>query len=151
MDATSENMTNRANRTSRAAGAGRKGVRSLARRQVMMLAAQFLLGMAVALIGQPSETTGAAHTASNVLLGLHVLVAIAIVALAVRTIQVARASDEGARRPAHWGAVMVGLTFVAGVITMITKNNWWSYAMAVGFIGSLLLYGSLLVRAQHPE
>jgi hypothetical protein len=151
MDATSENMTNRANTVGRDAGAERKSVRGLARRQVMMLSAQFLLGMGVALIGQPSETTGAAHAASNVLLGLHVLVAIAIVAMAVRTIQVARASDQGARRPARLGAVMVGLTFVAGVITMITKNNWWSYAMAVGFIGSLLLYGSMLVRAQHPE
>jgi heme A synthase len=149
MDAISENMTNRAS-TRRGTGAKRKGVRPLARRQVMMLAAQFLLGMAVALIGQPSETTGAAHAASNVLLGFHVLVAIAIVAVAVRTILVARASDQGARRPAQWGAVMIGLTFVAGVLTMITKSNWWSYAMAVGFISSLLLYGSLLVRAQHP-
>ena len=151
MDAISENTTNRANTTSRAAGANRKGVRPLARRLVMMLSAQFLLGIAVALIGQPSETTGTAHTASNVLLGLHVLVAIAIVAVAVRTILVARASDEGARRPARWGGVLTGLTFVAGVATMITKNNWWSYAMAVGFIASLLLYGSLLVRAPHPE
>jgi hypothetical protein len=38
---------------------------------VTNLPAQFLLGMAIALIGQPSETTGAAHAASNVLLGLH--------------------------------------------------------------------------------
>jgi O-antigen/teichoic acid export membrane protein len=144
MDAVTENTT------SRAPGANRKDVRSLARRQVMMLSAQFLLGMAVALIGVPSETTGAAHTASNVLLGLHILVAIAIVALAVRTIQVARVGGEGARRPANWGAVTIGLTFVAGVITAMTKNNWWSYAMAVGFIASLLLYGSLLVRAQRP-
>jgi len=136
--------------TSRAARASRKDARHLARRQVMMLSAQFLLGIAVALIGQPSETTGAAHTASNVLLGLHALVAIALVALAVRIIRAARASGEGSRRLVHWGAATTGLTFVAGVITMITKNNWWSYAMAVGFIASLLLYGSLLVQAQRP-
>ena len=150
MDAISENTTSRANATSRAGRAKLTGVRPLARRQVMMLSAQFLLGIAVALIGQPSETTGTAHTASNVLLGLHVLVAIAIVAVAVRIILVARASGEDARRQAYWGGVVIGLTFVAGVITMITKNNWWSYAMAVGFIASLLLYGSLLVRAQRP-
>ena len=35
-------------------------------------------------------------------------------------------------------------------MTVITKNNWWSYAMAAGFIASVLLYGSLLVRAQSP-
>lgn len=144
MDTTSEDTT------SRAARASRKDVRHFARRQVMMLSAQFLLGMAVALIGQPSETTGPAHTASNVLLGLHVLVAIALVATAVRAIWAARASGEAACRLARLGAVMIGLTFVAGVITMITKNNWWSYAMAVGFIASLLLYGSLLVQAQRP-
>jgi hypothetical protein len=39
---------------------------------------------------------------------------------------------------------------VTGVITMITKNDWWSYAMAVGFIASLLLYGSMVVQAQCP-
>ena len=67
------------------------GVRHYARHQVMGLSAQFLLGMAVSLIG---------------------------------------------------------LTFVAGVLTMITKNDWLSHAIAAGFIASLLLYGSLLVQAQ---
>jgi len=33
---------------------------NLARGQIMMLSAQFLLGMAVTLIGQPSETSGSA-------------------------------------------------------------------------------------------
>jgi len=136
---------------SRAVRANRKDTRHFARRQVVMLSAQFLLGMAVALIGQPSETTGAAHTAGNVLVGLHVLVAIALVAVAVRAIGGARASGEAARRLARLGAVMIGLTFVTGVITMITKNDWWSYAMAVGFITALLLYGRLLVQAQQPE
>lgn len=144
MDTTSENIT------SRAARVNRKDVRHFARRQVMMLSAQFLFGMGVALIGQPSETTGVAHTAGNVLLGLHVLVAIALAAVAVRAVRVARASGEAARRLARWGAVMIGLTFVAGVITMSTKNDWWSYAMAVGFITALLLYGSLLVQAPRP-
>lgn len=31
-----------------------------------------------------------------------------------------------------------------------TKNDWWSYAMAVGFIASLVLYGALLVQAPQP-
>jgi hypothetical protein len=30
---------------------------------------------------------------------------------------------------------------------VITKNNWLSYAMAAGFIASLLVYVSLLVQA----
>ena len=36
----------------------RTDVRHLASRQVMALSAQFLIGMALALIGQPSQTTG---------------------------------------------------------------------------------------------
>ena len=48
---------------------------------------------------------------------------------------------------ARWGAAAIVLTFGAGITTLITKNNWWSYAMAVGFIASLLVYVSLLVQA----
>jgi len=135
--------------------ASRMDVRRNARHQVMGLSAQFLIGMAISLIGQPSETTGAAHTASNVLLGLHVLVAIILIAGAAGVIRAARGSDRQ-RRLARWGAAAIVLTFGAGVTTLITKNNWWSYAMAVGFIVSLLVYVTLLVQAtsaagQSPE
>jgi len=126
--------------------ASRWDVRQRARRQVMGLSAQFLFGMALALIGQPSETTGAAHTAGNVLLGLHVLVAAVLVAGAVTVIRAARGSGRQ-RRLARWGAGAIVLTFGAGILTLITKNDWWSYAMAVGFITSLLVYVSLLVQA----
>ena len=47
-------------------------MRREARNQLVFLSAQFLLGMAVNLIGQPSETTGAAHAVSSVLLGLEI-------------------------------------------------------------------------------
>ena len=135
--------------------ASRMDVRRHARHQVMGLSAQFLIGMGIALIGQPSETTGTAHTASNVLLGLHVLVAVILIAGAAGVIRAARSLDRQ-RRLARWGAAAIVLTFGAGITTLITKNNWWSYAMAVGFIVSLLVYVSLLVQAtsaagQSPE
>jgi heme A synthase len=66
---------------------------------------------------------------------------------------VIRAARDGGNRPrqlARSGAVLIGLTVIAGIMTVITKNNWWSYTMAAGFIASMLLYGSLLVRAQSP-
>ena len=143
------------NTTSEITRASRTGVRRQARHQVMGLSAQFLIGMAVALIGQPSETTGAAHAVSNVLLGLHVLVAVILIAGAAGVIRAARSTDRQ-RRLARWGAAAIVLTFGAGVTTLITKSNWWSYAMAVGFIVSLLVYVSLLVQAtsaagQSPE
>ena len=55
--------------------------------------------------------------------------------------------------PAIWGAAAIAATVTAGVLTTITQSNWWSYAMAAGFIASLLIYGSLLLpaRAQAPH
>lgn len=121
------------------------------RNQLLFLSAQFLLGMAVNLIGQPSQTTGAAHAASTVLLGLHVVVAVGLAGGAVMVIRAARGGGDRPRQLARSGAVLIGLTVIAGVMTVITKNNWWSYTMAAGFIASVLLYGSLLVRAQSPS
>ena len=143
------------NTTDEITRARRRDVRQHARHQVMGLSLQFLLGMAVSLIGQPSETTGAAHTASNVLLGLHVVVAVILIAGAAGVNRAARSGDRQ-RRLARWGAAAIELTFGAGVTTLITKSNWWSYAMAVGFIVSLLVYVSLLVQdtsaaGQSPE
>ncbi|HEY7263084.1 MAG TPA: hypothetical protein VH589_16550 [Trebonia sp.] len=130
-----------------AASASRMDMRREARFQLVGLSAQFLLGMAVNLIGPPSETTGAAHGVSTVLLGLHVLVAIGLVFGAVMVIRAARGGGDRPHQLARSGAVLVGFTVIAGVMTVITKNNWWSYTMATGFIASVLLYGSLLVWA----
>jgi heme A synthase len=134
------------NTVSESTRASRTDIRQHARHQVFGLAAQFLIGMAIALIGQPSETTGTAHTASNVLLGLHVLVAVVLIAGAARVVRAARGGGRQ-RRLARWGAAAIVLTFGAGITTLVTKNDWWSYAMAVGFIVSLLVYVSLLVQA----
>lgn len=128
----------------------RWNVRRPAWHQVMGLSVQFLLGMAVSLIGQPSETTGTAHTASNLLLGLHVLLAAGLVANAVMVLRAATNGSGQQRQLARWGAVLIGLTFVTGVLTLITKSNWWSYGMAIGFISSLGLYVKLLARAASP-
>jgi hypothetical protein len=136
--------------TVQAASASRMNMRREARNQLVFLSAQFLLGMAVNLIGPPSQTTGAAHTVSTVLLGLHVVVAIGLLAGTVLVIRAARGGGKRPRQLARSGAVLIGLTVIAGVITVITNNNWWSYTMAAGFIASMLLYGSLLVRAQNP-
>jgi len=51
------------------------------------------------------------------------------------------------RRQAVTGAIAIVAAFGAGALTLATKNNWWSYAMAVGFIAALLAYGSLLLPA----
>ena len=78
------------------------------------------------------------------------MVAIGLVFGAVMVIRAARGGGNRPRQLARSGAVLISLTVIAGVMTVITKNNWWSYTMAAGFIASVLLYGSLLVRAQSP-
>jgi len=142
------NLSENEKTTVQAASASRMNMRREARNQLVFLSAQFLLGMAVNLIGQPSETTGAVHAVSTVLLGLHVVVAIGLVAGAVMVIRAARGGGDRPRQLGRSGAVLIGLTVIGGVMTVITKNNWWSYAMAAGFIASVLLYVGLLVWAQ---
>jgi uncharacterized membrane protein len=138
------------NATPRTTRAARTGARYLARHQVMGLAAQFLLGMALSLTGQPSQTSGAARIASTVLLALHVLVALGLAAGAAMVIRAAGRGTAQQRRLAWWGAAAIAVTIAAGVLTTLTKANGWSYAMAAGFVVSLGLYGGLLAGGKAP-
>ncbi len=119
------------NLAGRARPAGHADQRHLARHMGMGLTFQFLLGMAVNLIGQPSQTTGDARIASTAFLAAR-----------------ARLCGHGHRRdPGRQGRSVPGQPvaqsgnlecgrhrrhLAAGVLTTITKSNWWSYAMATG-------------------
>ncbi len=50
---------------------------------------------------------------------------------------------------ARWAAVAIILTFCGGLLTVITKSDWWSFVMTFGFIVSLWLYGLLYVSADR--
>ena len=130
--------------------AGLAGARHLSRHQVMGLAVQFLLGMAVNLLGLPAETTGAAHAATIAFLAAHIVVSAGMLAGAFMVVRAPAQAGKRWRRQAIWGAAAIMVTVAAGILTQITKSNWWSYAMAVGFIASLLVYGGILVRAGAP-
>ena len=65
-------------------------------------------------MGQPLQTTGAAHAVSTVLLGLHVAVAIGLVGGAVMVIRAARGGGDRPRQLARSGAVLIGLSVIAG-------------------------------------
>lgn len=125
-------------------------VQRLARHQIMGLSVQFLLGMAVNLVGQPSEATGAAHAASLVLLSAHVLVSAGMLAGAAMALRAAIRAGGRWRRLVTIGAATITVTILAGILTVITKSNWWSAAMAAGFLASFLSYGSVLVTGQAP-
>ncbi len=130
--------------------ARRAAVRHLARHQVMGLTSVFLLGMAVSLIGLPAETTGAAHVASIAFLAAHAVVGLGLVIGAVLLLRAAAGVGGRPRSQAIADATAIAVATTAGALTLITKSDWWSYTMAVGFIAALLASGSLLLPAETP-
>ena len=125
---------------------GLASVRHLARHQIMGLVSVFLLGMAVNLTGLPSQTSGDAHLASIAFLAAHALIALGLIIGTVLLLRAAACLGGQWRRRAVAGAAAIA----AGILTVFTSNNWWSYIMAVGFITALLAYGSLLLPATAP-
>jgi FtsH-binding integral membrane protein len=116
------------------------------REALSALAAQFLLGMGANLLGSPAENDGAARVVAGIVLGLHALVGIGILVVAVRVWLTAR--REGvAQQAALWAFVVVVLTFLAGVGTMLTGSDWLSFAMSVGFVAAAVLYVAVGARA----
>jgi heme A synthase len=129
---------------------GLASVRHLARHQIMGLVSVFLLGMAVNLTGLPSQTSGGAHLASIAFLAAHALIALGLIIGTVLLVRaVARLGGQWRRR-AVAGAAAIAAAVAAGILTVFTSSNWWSYIMAVGFITALLAYGSLLLPATAP-
>jgi hypothetical protein len=122
-----------------------------ARGQVIMLTLMFLLGMGVNLIGLPDETKGSSKTFTSVFLGLHGLIGVGLVIGSILTLRLARKAGEAYRMPAIVGLLGIFITFIAGILTVANGSNWWSYIMSVGFIGSLLIYGTLYVQSARVK
>lgn len=120
-----------------------------ARGQLGGLSAIFLLGMAVNLIGLPSQTTGSAKTVATVLLVLHILIGLGLVAGGISTILKARSSMF--LKQARIGLVVIVLTFLCGIMNVNTKSNWWSYAMSVGFMVVFWVYGILFIKTYTKD
>ena len=117
-----------------------------ARDEMSGLSLTFLLGMGVNLIGLPSETNGSANTTTTILLGLHILIGLGLVLGAVFAFVKARKTTF--KSHALIGLISIALTFIAGAMTVSTKSNWWSYAMSVGFISDLWIYGTLFMKTR---
>ena len=116
------------------------------REALSALGVLFLLGMAANLIGFPSENTGGARIIAGIVLGLHALVGVGVVVVAVRIWRAAL--DEGAgRREALWALVVVALTLLIGIGTGLTENGWLSFLMAVGFVVAAGLYIRIAIIA----
>jgi hypothetical membrane protein len=109
------------------------------REALSALAVQFLLGMGANLIGSPEENDGGARVVAGIILGLHALVGIGVIVVAVRVWLAAR--REGvAQTAALWAFIVIILTFLVGVGTMFTGSGWMSFLMALGFVVAAALY-----------
>lgn len=118
-------------------------LRRSALRQIELLTVQFVLGMGANFIG--SGVKGFAKFAGTTVVVLHIAIAITLLILAITTAVVAVKVSRSAKRTAYLAAGTVAVTFNAGLLTLLTGSNWWSFVMATGFMAALLLYGKLYV------
>lgn len=94
--------------------------------QLWMLALQFVLGMALNLIG--TDTTGPSHTLYTVILVTHILNAIGLVEGSIYIL--IKEKDK----LSIYIVTALCITLSAGILTVFTRQDIWSFAMACGFI-----------------
>ncbi len=109
--------------------------------QLWMLALQFIVGMLLNIIG--SETSGASHVVYNVVLVVHVLNAIGLVEGGIYI------AVKERNKLSWWTALALFATSCAGVLTVVTGQDIWSFAMACGFLVSAWLCVVLYMRADR--
>lgn len=109
--------------------------------QLWMLALQFVLGMMLNLLN--GNLAGYKHTVYVIVLILHILNAIGLVEGGFFV-----ALKEWSKL-SWWAAATLSLTFCAGVLFVITKQDTWSFIMACGFLLSTWLNGLLYIRADR--
>jgi hypothetical protein len=120
---------------------GTSKLESLLQAQLGLLTVQFLAGMALNLIGTPSSNI--AKIGTNLILLLHVAIAVGLVAVAIR-IGMATAGSGIDTKLARFAGGAIGLAVLGGLLTMATPlTNVWSYVMSIGFIAAIGLYGRL--------
>lgn len=109
--------------------------------QLWMLGLQFLLGMLLNLIG--TDATGVNHTIYIIVLIVHILNAIGLVE---GNIYIALKEKS---KISWYAVVALNITFGAGVVTVFTKQDVWSFLMACGFLASSWFNIKLYLQADH--
>jgi len=125
-------------------------LRHLARHQVTGLAAQFLLGMAVNLLGLPSQAKGAAHTATTVSLAAHVLITLGLLAGVVMIIRATGRPQAPSRQLAIGGAIAIAAT----ALRERDRDRWAQERSILSVLtatGLLLAFGVVALRNQRKE
>lgn len=111
--------------------------------QLWMLALQFILGMVLNLLDNPSGGIG--HPVYVTVLVLHILNAIGLLEGGIYIVL----RQPLPRRLAWWATAATLFTLLSGILTVRTGQDIWSFAMACGFIVSAWLYGMLYVAADR--
>lgn len=109
------------------------------REALATLGVQFLLGMGTNLVGTPQDNTDGGRIVAASLLGLHILIGVGVVVVAIRLWMVARDAELG-ERPALWALVVLAVTFLIGIGTMLMDSGWLSFLMALGWLVGVGLY-----------
>ena len=112
-----------------------------------MLVAQFLLGMGVNLIGNPSSSVSKVF--EGIFLILHVVLAVGLLVVTSLTMRTAVKLGGDWPRQTRIGASGVGLAFIGGLGTMASHgavSNWLSYLMSIGFILAFVGYSFLFAK-----
>jgi hypothetical protein len=115
---------------------------------LLMLGLQFLLGVLLTFVGK--DATGATAVFGIFVLAFHVLIAIGL--LINGTLLAYHYKDPLAR----WGAWVIALTILSGLLTVVTASDVFSFLMAIGFLAASGIYVRLymhtinLTRPPHP-
>ena len=90
-----------------------------------------------------AEATGAKHTIYTVALVTHIINAIGLVegGLFIALKEQSKLS--------WWATLAITITFCGGVMTVMTRQDAWSFVMASGFLASSWLYGMLYLAAER--
>ena len=106
-----------------------------------MLALQFILGMLLNVIG--NEGGGTKHTVYTTILIAHILNALGLVE---GGIYIALRAQS---KLSWWATAAVCIAFCSGILTVLTKQDIWSFCMACGFLASSWLYVVLYMRTDR--
>jgi len=114
-----------------------------------MLSSQFVLGLAAATVADydPDTKTGN-KTVHDIILGLHILLAVGILVIAIQLLVRAKKSV-----PKQFAVSVVGLIAVLasigfGIARMAVDSEWYTFGMGTGFVVAISVYGAMLGNIQ---
>ena len=115
-------------------------MRKQIRRIISLLAAQFLLGMALNLIGAPtSQTSAGFRLAYWAILALHIFVALGLAGGAIRLWRERELAPPRQQRLITRSVYALAVAFISGILTIATPwSDLFSFLMAAGFLGMLV-------------